>query len=119
MDSEADEPSPLLGRWAPNLNLTTERGHVQVADLLHSGKGVLLDVAERPVLAKAAVNWSDRVNAISARCYERPRMVDAMLIRPDGYTAWVGELNQTDQDRERGVTRALSQWLAALMRALK
>ena len=50
------------------------------------------------------------MNVVTARCYERPAKVDALLIRPDGYVAWVAGPNETDQDSERSLTMTLNKW---------
>jgi 3-(3-hydroxy-phenyl)propionate hydroxylase len=57
-------------------------------------------------------SWADRVQSIDARyngTWELPAIgavtaPTAVLIRPDGYVAWVGELNQS------GLTDALARW---------
>src|SRR5215472_15137690 len=43
-DTGTAGPHPLAGRWAPNLALTAPAGATSVAELLHSGRGVLLDL---------------------------------------------------------------------------
>jgi 2-polyprenyl-6-methoxyphenol hydroxylase-like FAD-dependent oxidoreductase len=110
MGAQDGETNPQLGRWAPNLNLRLARRQVQLSELMHAGKGVLLDLAGRPLLHKNAAGWTDRVNVFTARCYERPAQVDALLIRPDGYVAWVARPNEPDQDSERSLPTALNKW---------
>lgn len=110
MDAARGDRHPLLGRWAPNLVLTTEQGKTQVAELMHGGKGVLLDLAGRSVLHEVAANWADRVDAVAARCYERPAKLDALLIRPDGYVAWVASSDDSDQESQTGLRSALERW---------
>jgi len=77
---------------------------------MHAGRGVLLDLAGRPALRDTVMKWANRVEAISARCYERPANLDAMLIRPDGYVAWT--LKPGDGDKEAALTLrpALEKW---------
>jgi hypothetical protein len=99
---DGGERHPLLGRWAPNLTLHVESGRTCVAELMCGGRGVLIDLAGRSKLHGVARKWADRVDVISARCYERPANLDAMLIRPDGYVAWV--LKSGDEDDESGGT---------------
>ena len=70
---------PLVGRPAPDLDLGPDRVH----ELLRSGRGVLLDPADR--FAEAAGPWADRVDRAG-----KGAGVEPMLIRPDGYVCWAG-----------------------------
>jgi hypothetical protein len=88
MGADRGERDPLVGRWAPNLTLHLERDKTSLAERMCAGRGVLVDLAERSELRKVATNWADQVEVTSARCYERPANLDAMLVRPDGYVAW-------------------------------
>src|SRR5215471_3556198 len=110
MGADGGEHHPLLGRWAPNLTLQIERGRTSVAELMRAGKGVLIDLAGRPALSDTVMKWANRVDAISASCYERPANLDAMLIRPDGYVAWT--LKAGDGNKEAALTLrpALEKW---------
>ena len=110
---DSGERHPLVGRWTPNLSLVTEEGKKQVADLMHAGKGVLLDLASRPALHELAANWADRVDAIAAGCYQRPAKLDALLIRPDGYVAWVAKSDESDQECATALNSALKKWFGA------
>lgn len=107
---------PLLGRWAPNLTLRTERGTTQVAELMHAGKGVFLDIAGRPALQDIAANWTDRIDAITALCYERPANLDALLVRPDGYVAWVARTDNRDDESQGTLRAALERWFGTAAR---
>jgi 2-polyprenyl-6-methoxyphenol hydroxylase-like FAD-dependent oxidoreductase len=101
---------PLLGRRVPDLDLTTESGPRRVFTLLNDARPVLLNLGEPGALDIAP--WADRVQRIDARyagAWELPVLgavaaVTAVLIRPDGYVAWVGD--GTDQ----GLRDALTTW---------
>jgi 3-(3-hydroxy-phenyl)propionate hydroxylase len=101
---------PLLGRRMPDLDLVTENGPRRVFALLHDARPVLLDLGEPGALDIAP--WSDRVQRIDARyagAWELPVLgavaaPTAVLIRPDGHVAWVGD--GTDQ----GLRDALTTW---------
>jgi 3-(3-hydroxy-phenyl)propionate hydroxylase len=88
---------PLLGRRMPDLDLVTAVGPLRVYTLLHDAKPVLLDLGERRGFDIAP--WTDRVRRIDARYtgpWELPVVgtvtaPTAVLIRPDGYVAWVGD----------------------------
>src|SRR5438067_2297874 len=95
------EGHPLLGRRMPDLDLHTADGPTRVFTLLHSARPVLLNLGEPGFDITA---WADRVQLIDARYagkWELPELgavpaPGAVLIRPDGYVAWVGELTDPD-----------------------
>jgi 2-polyprenyl-6-methoxyphenol hydroxylase-like FAD-dependent oxidoreductase len=91
------EGHPLLGRRMPDLDLVTPDGPVRVFSLLHSARPVLLNLGEPGAIDISA--WTDRVQLIDAEYrgrWELPVLgavtaPGAVLIRPDGYVAWVGD----------------------------
>lgn len=104
---------PLLGRRMPDLDLVTESGPRRVFTLLHDARPVLLNLGEPDALDIAAcAPWADRVQRVDARyagAWELPVLgavaaPTAVLIRPDGYVAWVQD--GTDQ----GLRDALTTW---------
>jgi 2-polyprenyl-6-methoxyphenol hydroxylase-like FAD-dependent oxidoreductase len=104
---------PLLGRRMPDLDLITADGPVRVFTLLHDARPVLLNLGEPGGLDGAP--RADRVKLVDAAyegAWELPVLgavsaPTAVLIRPDGYVAWVGE--GTDE----GLADALSTWFGA------
>ena len=104
------EGHPLLGRRMPDLDLVTANGPLRVFTLLHQARPLLLNLGE-PGAFNVAL-WADRVPLIEAKysaTWELPVLgvvpaPSAVLIRPDGYVAWVGD--QTDT----GLTEALTTW---------
>jgi 2-polyprenyl-6-methoxyphenol hydroxylase-like FAD-dependent oxidoreductase len=107
------EGHPLLGRRMPDLDLQTADGPMRVFTLLHDARPVLLDLGESGGLDIAP--WSDRVLAIDAEYdgeWELPVLGHveapaAVLIRPDGYVAWVGDGADT------GLRDALTTWFGS------
>ena len=105
------EGHPLLGRRMPDLDLVTANGPLRVFTLLHDARPVLLNLGEPG--AFDVTSWADRVQLIDAGYvgpWELPVIgavtaPTAVLIRPDGYVAWVGE----DLTR-RGLADALTTW---------
>ncbi len=104
------EGHPLLGRRMPDLDLVTAEGTVRVFTLLHGARPVLLNLGEPGGLDIAP--WADRVQLIDAT-YDGPWELPAIgavtaptavLIRPDGYVAWVGDLAR------QGLADALNTW---------
>jgi 3-(3-hydroxy-phenyl)propionate hydroxylase len=88
---------PLLGRRMPDLDLVTAGGPVRVFTLLHDARPVLLNLGEPGGFD--ITPWADRVQLIDAKyagTWELPVLgavtaPAAVLIRPDGYVAWVGD----------------------------
>ena len=88
---------PLLGRRMPDLDLVTGEGPVRVFTLLHDARPVLLNLGKPGSLA--VEGWTDRVKLVDAKfegVCELPvigvvRTPTAVLIRPDGHVAWVGD----------------------------
>jgi 2-polyprenyl-6-methoxyphenol hydroxylase-like FAD-dependent oxidoreductase len=106
-------PPPLLGRWAPDLPLVAAGGRVRLAELMRAGRPVLLDLTGESQLAEACVAWKDRVDVVPARLAEPVPAPSAMLIRPDGYVAWVPEPAEVDAAAIRGLPEALATWFGA------
>jgi 2-polyprenyl-6-methoxyphenol hydroxylase-like FAD-dependent oxidoreductase len=104
------EGHPLLGRRIPDLDLMTANGPLRVFQLLHDAKPVLLNLAEPDSLDIAP--WADRVRLTEAEYvgpWELPVLgavtaPTAVLIRPDGYVAWVGTGTYV------GLPEALTTW---------
>jgi 2-polyprenyl-6-methoxyphenol hydroxylase-like FAD-dependent oxidoreductase len=77
----------LVGAFAPDLTLRTEKGTTTVAELMRTARPLLLDLADRPDLRETARDWQHRIDIHTAETDHRP--ADALLIRPDGHIAWV------------------------------
>ena len=104
------EGHPLLGRRMPDLDLVTADGPLRVFTLLHEARPVLLNLGEPGTVDIAP--WADRVPSVEATyagAWELPAIgavpaPTAVLVRPDGYVAWVGEGSQA------GLVDALTLW---------
>ena len=104
------EGHPLLGRRMPDLDLVTANGPLRVFTLLHDARPVLLNLGEPGGFD--ITPWADRVRSIDAEyvgTWELPALgavtaPTAVLIRPDGYVAWVGDQAQL------GLADALTTW---------
>lgn len=91
------EGHPLLGRRMPDLEVDTSAGPTRVYPLLHDARPVFLDFDGRGRIDLAG--WEDRVKAVDAHftgTWELPVLGEvspptAVLVRPDGYVAWVGD----------------------------
>ena len=104
------EGHPLLGRRMPDLDLVTANGPLRAFTLLHDARPVLLNLDEPGGLD--ITPWADRVQLIDAKyvgTWELPALgavtaPTAVLIRPDGYVAWVGDRTNL------GLQDALTTW---------
>jgi 3-(3-hydroxy-phenyl)propionate hydroxylase len=96
------EGHPLIGRRMPDLDLATADGSLRVFSLLHDARPVLLNFGEPG--AFDITPWVDRVQMIDAKYvgpWELPVLgavtaPTAVLIRPDGYVGWVGDLTHAE-----------------------
>ncbi len=101
---------PLLGRRMPDLDLVVADGPLRVFELLHDARPLLLDFGQSADLD--ITPWADRVRLIDASHegeWELPVLgvvsaPAAVLVRPDGHVAWVGE------GTDAGLTEALTTW---------
>ena len=104
---------PLLGRRMPDLDLVTADGLRRVFTLLHGARPVLINFGERGSVDIAP--WADRVQLIDAKyegAWELPAVgkvaaPGAVLVRPDGYVAWVGDA------APHGLVDALTTWFGS------
>jgi 2-polyprenyl-6-methoxyphenol hydroxylase-like FAD-dependent oxidoreductase len=104
---------PLLGRRMPDLDLVTANGPLRVFTLLHGARPVLLNLGQAGGFE--ITPWADRVQLIDARyrgMWELPVLgvvsaPTAVLIRPDGYVAWVGD------GTDNGLRDALTTWFGS------
>jgi 3-(3-hydroxy-phenyl)propionate hydroxylase len=88
---------PLLGRRMPDLDLITADGPLRVFTLLHGARPVLLNLGEPGGFDLTP--WAARVQLVDAAhvgVWELPVLGEvtaptAVLIRPDGHVAWVGD----------------------------
>jgi 3-(3-hydroxy-phenyl)propionate hydroxylase len=104
------EGHPLLGRRMPDLDLVTPGGPRSVFEFLRGARPVLLNLGEPGAFDIAP--WWERVQRVDARytgVWELPVLgvvsaPAAVLIRPDGYVAWVGD------GTDSGLREALTRW---------
>jgi hypothetical protein len=94
----------------PDLDLATANGPLRLFTLLHDARPVLLNLGEPGGFD--VTPWANRVRVIDAEydgLWELPVIgavtaPTAVLIRPDGYVAWVGNQSQL------GLNQTLTTW---------
>ena len=99
---------PLLGRRMPDLDLVTDAGPQRAFALLHEARPLLISFGAPLDIGP----WADRVRRIDARydgTWQLPALgvvaaPTAVLVRPDGHVAWVG------QGSDEGLRDALEKW---------
>lgn len=110
---ELGDGHPLLGRRMPDLDLIADGVPLRVFSLLHEARPVFLNLSgpHNPAIGR----WADRLRSIDAeygREWELPVIgivpaPAAVLIRPDGYVAWVGT------GTDAGLVDALTAWFGS------
>lgn len=106
---------PLLGRRMPDLEVDCDGESRRVSTLLHAARPVLLNLGARGALDVGP--WSQRIRLVDGRYpgrWELPVIGDvpapsAVLIRPDGHVAWVGDGGGSGGDDDR-LREALAKW---------
>jgi 2-polyprenyl-6-methoxyphenol hydroxylase-like FAD-dependent oxidoreductase len=106
------EGHPLLGRRMPDLDLVTPEGPRRVFTFLHGAQPVLLNLGEGEPGGFDIAPWAQRVRVVNSQygsTWELPVLgavpaPSAVLIRPDGHVAWVGDRKQL------GLRDALTTW---------
>jgi 2-polyprenyl-6-methoxyphenol hydroxylase-like FAD-dependent oxidoreductase len=98
----------LTGSFAPDLTLQTDQGTTSVAELMHTARPVLLDLADRQDFRETARDWMHRVDIHTAATEHRP--ADALLIRPDAYIAWAATIDEPTDTAAPALRDALSGW---------
>jgi 3-(3-hydroxy-phenyl)propionate hydroxylase len=104
---------PLIGRRMPDLDVHIPGGPARVFTLLHDARPVLLNFGESSGIDPAP--WTNRVRSVDASYdgeWELPVLgaiapPAAVLVRPDGYVAWAGEL------ADPALPGALTTWFGA------
>ena len=101
----------LIGTFAPDLTLQADRGATSLAELMHTGRPVFLDLADRSDLRETARDWRHRIEIHTAETDHRP--ADALLIRPDAHIAWAATVDEPTDTAAPALREALSGWFGS------
>jgi 2-polyprenyl-6-methoxyphenol hydroxylase-like FAD-dependent oxidoreductase len=107
------EGHPLLGRRMPDLDVNTADGSTRVFTLLNEARPVLLNLGGSSGYDVSP--WAERVRWVDAThdgVWELPVIGEvaapsAVLIRPDGYVAWTGDVTDSS------LPEALAYWFGS------
>ena len=95
---------PLVGNSVPNFEF--EDG-ARIGELMHDGRGILLDFDSKTLLKTLASEYGDRLKYVSGRAKEQFGL-SAVLIRPDGFVAWASNSEPDAQS----IRQAAVPWFA-------
>jgi 2-polyprenyl-6-methoxyphenol hydroxylase-like FAD-dependent oxidoreductase len=106
----------LIGTFAPDLALRTDRGATSVAELMHGARPTFIDLADRPDLGEIAQDWRHRVDIHTAQTDHRP--ADALLIRPDAHIAWAATIDEPTHTAAPALRDVLSGWFGTALETM-
>jgi 2-polyprenyl-6-methoxyphenol hydroxylase-like FAD-dependent oxidoreductase len=92
---------PLVGRSAPDFELIDG---TKLGELLRNGRGVFLDFDAGAPLQALAGRWRDRVTYVPGDARDRLGL-SGVLIRPDGFVAWAGEVAPDHEEAAQAASR--------------
>ncbi len=90
---------PLVGHSVPNFEL---EDNIRIGELMHDGKGILLDFNRNVSLKTLASEYGDRWKYIGSRAKEQLGL-STVLIRPDGIIAWASDSEPDEQSIRQAV----------------
>lgn len=104
------EGHALVGRRMPDLDLAVEGRSLRLFTLLHGARALLLNLGDPDAID--ITPWTDRIDVVDTGYdgpWELPAIEDvtapkAVLVRPDGHVAWVGDESQC------GLAETLTRW---------
>ncbi|MFE5563929.1 FAD-dependent monooxygenase [Amycolatopsis japonica] len=103
---------PLLGRRMPRIDLVCSGGRTTSTEALRTGRAVLFDFEDNPLLRRKVAGWTGQVDVVTAEIHgdnaNGPLSgTAAVLVRPDGHVAWAAPGSHGD------LRMALERWLGA------
>ncbi|GAA5066691.1 FAD-dependent monooxygenase [Nocardia callitridis] len=107
-DMGGTDNHPLIGRFAPDMELRTPDGTVRLAELTRDARPLLLDLTGDAGLTESLPEWHDQLDIVTAR--PRSGSPTALLLRPDCYVAWATESSHPDTTDREALRAALRRW---------
>lgn len=92
---------PLVGRSVPDFEWVDG---TKVGECLKGGTGLLLDFDARASLRTLASRWGDRITYVARDAKDRLGL-SAVLVRPDGFVAWVSEAAPSSEEAGQAASR--------------
>ena len=92
---------PMTGHSVPNFELEDGR---KIAEFMQDGKGILLDFSSSPLLKAIAAEYDEQLKYISSQAKEQLGL-STILIRPDGFIAWLADKDPDDQELKQALDR--------------
>jgi bifunctional hydroxylase/dehydrase len=105
---EVGDDHPLAGRRLPDQDLLVGDEKTHTYALLHEARGVLLNLHDSADMRATVGPWADRVTAVTATRPDPDAPAASVLVRPDGYVAWISPTGSAD-----GLADALARWFGA------
>ncbi|MFI6575212.1 FAD-dependent monooxygenase [Nocardiopsis sp. NPDC050513] len=112
-DMGGDDPHPLVGRCAPDMELHTREGPVRLAELTRTARPLLLDLTDGGVLAEALSGADERVDVVVASPGSGTPAATGLLLRPDCYVAWASSSPRPDRTEAAALRSAVHRWFGA------
>ncbi|WP_324607645.1 FAD-dependent monooxygenase [Streptomyces sp. NRRL WC-3742] len=108
------DPHPAVGRFAPELELSTPTGQVRLAELARTARPLLVDLTEDRLPASVLTEGQEAVDLVLAKPDPggAPGLT-GLLIRPDGYVAWASASPRPAPAELDALRSALARWFAA------
>ncbi|MFF1968439.1 FAD-dependent monooxygenase [Streptomyces sp. NPDC058232] len=104
---------PLVGRFAPDMELQTPTGTVRLAELTRPARPLLLDMTEDATVAGELAQWHEQVDIVIARHRSPAPVATALLLRPDCYVAWASASPRPDPADLGALRPATQRWFGA------
>nr|WP_055502084.1 FAD-dependent oxidoreductase [Nonomuraea pusilla] len=111
-DMGGTQAHPLVGRFAPDMELDTPAGPVRLAELTRTARPLLLDLTEDASLTQALALRGDHVDTVTAR--PQASAPTALLLRPDCYVAWASASPRPDAAETEELRAALHRWFGVI-----
>ncbi|MEV0093884.1 FAD-dependent monooxygenase [Streptomyces sp. NPDC050738] len=109
-DMGVPDAHPLVGRFAPDMELDTPEGPGRLAELARSARPLLLDLTEGGGATKALADRHEEIEIVTVRPPVSAPAASVLLIRPDGYVAWASASPSPDEAGVEDLRAAVERW---------